>query len=329
MPVPKSEKPKLVTELAENINSHTTVGVLDMKKMKAGQFFKIKNAISKDTQFKMLRKALIIRAFKEAGKPELEKLLEHIDGSPAIILSNLDSFKLFALLKKNRAKSSAKPGDIVPEDLTIPKGSTQIPPGPAISALQKVKLKTKIEGGKIAVVEDKVVAKAGEEVTEDVAVVLGMLKIQPIEVGMKLAATYEDGMIYSREVLDVSQEEYIQNMEGAIQAAMNLSMNIGFPTKENAMLLIQKSFMEAKSLSMEANIIDETIIGDLLAKATREAAELEKLVPEAPKEEAKEEEKKEEAPAEEKKETSEESEQGKPEATEASAPSASGENKSE
>lgn len=303
MPLTKSEKPKLVEEMKNLIITSKTIAILDMTKLKAGPKFKIKNGMLEHAKFKMARKPLLERALKESGKEGVEKLLEKVDGSVELVFSDLDPFKLYAEVKKNRAKAAAKVGDVVPDDVVVPKGSTGIPPGPAITVLQKAKLKTKVEGGKIAVIKDTTVIKAGDTVNEDVAAVLALLNIQPIEVGLNMPAAWEEGMIYGRDILDVSPEEYAQKVEAAVHASINLSVNIAWPTPDNAVLLLQKAFIEARSLAMESNMLDATIIGDLLAKAAREAAALESLVPEAPKEEPKEE-TKEETPTEEK--TSEE-----------------------
>jgi large subunit ribosomal protein L10 len=279
MPLARSKKPQIVEEIKRLIASSRTIGVLDMTKLKAGQAFKIKNAIAADARIKMARKPLLRRALKESGKPDIENVLDKAGGSAMLIFSDSDPFKLYALIKKNRAKAAAKAGDVVSSDVIVPKGPTGLAPGPAITALQKAGLKTRVEAGKIAVAEDKKVLKAGETVTADVAATLQLLGIQPIEVGLSMPAAWEDGMIYGREILDVSPDEYAKQVVAAAQAAMNLSVNIAWPTKDNATLLLQKAFVEARSLATTANVIDAGIIGELLAKAVREAASLEALIP--------------------------------------------------
>lgn len=266
-------------ELKKLIESHRTVGVIDFSKLPGKAQLRIKNELKKhEVHIRMARKGVIIRALTEAGKnfAELEK---HMNGSPALIFSNMDAFKLFQLIKKNKSTSSAKAGDVVKKDVTAKKGPTGIAPGPAITTLGKVGLKTRVEGGKISIADDKVIVKAGAAVTEDAAVVLGMLKLEPMEIIMNMVATWGEGTIYSREILDVDAEAYIAQIASAVQAGVNLSLNTGFITKFTAPLAIQKAFWSARALARAANILEKEMIGDVLAKAVAEAKALEEKIP--------------------------------------------------
>ncbi|MEM7813612.1 MAG: 50S ribosomal protein L10 [Candidatus Aenigmatarchaeota archaeon] len=275
----REDKAKIVEEVKSLAESHRTVGVLNMSKMPARQFLKIKNAIvAEGVKIKMARKGLLARALKECAKPGMSELAETLGDSPALIFSNLNAFKLFALLKKTRATSAAKAGAIVTKDVVIPKGPTSIPPGPAISTLSKVGLKTRVEGGKIAIIDEKVVLKAGQAVSDELAMVLGLLKIEPIEVALRMTSALEDGTIYSQDVLDVNVEQYVHDIEQAVRAAINVSINTGYVTKLTAPLAISLAFWRAKSLCVAANILEKDAIGELLAKAVAEAKELEAKV---------------------------------------------------
>jgi large subunit ribosomal protein L10 len=250
-----------------------------MTKLKAGQALKIKTALSEHAKFKMARKPLLLRALKESGKRNIENVLAKANGSVMLILSDLDPFRLFALIKKNRAKASAKVGDVVKNDVIVPKGPTTLSPGPAITVLQKAGLKTRVEGGKIAVSEDKKVLKANDSVTSDIAGMLQLLNIQPLEIGLNMQAAWEDGLIYDRDILDVSLDEYVKCVDSCVTSALNLSISVGWPTKENVFIMLQKAFIEARGLAVSANIVDVSIIGELLAKACREASCLGSLLP--------------------------------------------------
>lgn len=277
----REDKIKLVEELKVLMASHGTVGVIDMAKMPARQFLRIKNQITAggDVRLKMARKGLLARALGGSGKPGMSELADGLSGSPALIFSNSDPFKLFSTIKKNRAKSAAKVGAVVTKDIVIPKGPTGIPPGPAISTLGKVGLKTRVEGGKIAVIDDKTVLKAGQPVTDDLAIVLGLLKIEPVEVALRMVSACENGVVYGADVLDVDVEQYLSDIGRAVQGAVNLSLNTGYITKFTAPLAISLAFWRAMSLCVAANILEKDVIGEVLAKAVAEAKALEAKVP--------------------------------------------------
>ncbi|MFH0832129.1 MAG: 50S ribosomal protein L10 [Candidatus Aenigmatarchaeota archaeon] len=270
----KDEKPQEVEKLKKLIEEHSAVGILNMHKLPSKQLHKIKDGLRGKAVIRMSRKNLIKMALDSSGK-DVKKLIENIKEEPALILSNENPFKLFKVLKDSRVKTKAKIGDIAVNDIIIPKGTTEIPPGPAISTLQKVGLKTSVQQGKIFVMSDKVATKAGEVINADVVNVLNLLKIEPMEVGLNMISVWESGFVYDKKILDIDVEDYKNRITQAVQGMINLSLNANYLVSETAELAIRKAFMEAKSLAIEANIIEREFIGDLLAKAVAEAKSLE------------------------------------------------------
>ena len=197
-------------------------------------------------------------------------------------------FRLFKILKENISSAPAKLGSVAPSDIVIPKGSTGLPPGPAISTLQKVGLKTTVDKGKIAIADDKVVVKSGETVSEDIVNALNLLKIEPMEISLNLVAAWQDEKIYDKSVLDIDVNEYLNSINLAVHQMINLSLNTGYLVPITAEIAIQKAFIEAKELAISANIIDKDVIGDLLLKAVAEAKTLNALLPKEGKENKKE-----------------------------------------
>jgi large subunit ribosomal protein L10 len=266
----KEEKPRYVDQLAGMIDEYSVIGVLNMHKMPARALQQMRESMRGTTVIKMGKKTLISKALN-SSKKNVRTLEEKLSGEPALMLTNENPFRLFRLLKENRTPAAAKPGDIAGKDITIPKGSTNLPPGPSISTLQKVGLKTSVQGGKIAVMADKVVCKAGEKITQDLADVLALLKIEPMEIGLNLAYVWEDGTIYGKDVLDVSVEDYINELTRCVTYGVNLSVNTGYPTKLTAPIMIQKAFAEARTLVIETDIIEKDFIEHILSKAERAA----------------------------------------------------------
>lgn len=274
----KQEKPKYVEDMTRLIDEYSVIGVLNMHKMPTRSLQSIRENVRDSTVIKMGRKTLIRKALEGSKKQNLKALEEKLSGEPALLLSRENPFRLFRLLKENRMPAAAKPGDIAIKDVVIPKGPTSLPPGPSISTLQKVGLKTSVQGGKIAVMADKVVCKAGETVSQELADVLALLKIEPMEVGLDLVYAWEDGTIYGKDVLDVSVEDYVNDLARCVVQGVNLSLNTGYPTKLTAPMMLQKVFLEAKSLAVERDIVEKEFIEDILKKAERAAKSLESKV---------------------------------------------------
>lgn len=268
----KTEKPKMVEDLKKLIQSYKVIGILDMHKIPTKQAQKMRERLRGIATFKMARKSLLKRAL-QATKPELA---DKLTGVPALILSNENPFRLYKILRENRIPAAAKINDVATKDIIIPKGPTPIPPGPAISGLQKIGLKTGVQQGKITVMQDKVAVKAGGSISADVVNVLNLLKMETMEIGLELVTALEGKTVYNKNILDIDTESYVNSMLLAVQQATNLSLNSGYLIPETALMAIQKAYLEAKTLCTEANIIEKGFVDSMLSKADMQARVLQK-----------------------------------------------------
>jgi len=260
-PEPNPIKVKQVKETLEDINSYPIVGLLNLHKMPAAALQKLKYDLKDKMKVKVLKKAVIERALEQSNK---KSLLEHMNNQPALIFTKENPFAICKAIKKNKKPAFAKTGDVALNDIEISAGPTELLPGPAISTLSKAKIPSKVENGKIAILRDVVVKKKGEVVDADLASILQMLKIKPMEIGLNISAMWEDNVIYLKDVLDIDEEKTIADLNEAVIAAMNLSINAGYVTKDNVKVMIIKAFNEAKTICLDSGLVSKDIIGDIL-----------------------------------------------------------------
>jgi len=104
-----------------------------------------------------------------------------------------------------------------------------------------------VEDGKIAVKKDVVVAKKGDKISKQLASALKKLNIEPMLIGLNIVAIYQDGMIYKKDVLNLVNV-YPEMLKDAYNQALNLSVAVCYPTKENVKYLIAKAVNTAKAL---------------------------------------------------------------------------------
>ncbi|WP_457752605.1 50S ribosomal protein L10 [Thermococcus sp.] len=268
-------KKKEVERLAEIIKSHPVVALVDVAGVPAYPLSKMREKLRGKALLRVSRNTLIElaikKAAKELGKPELEKLVDYIQGGAAILATEMNPFKLYKLLEESKTPAPAKPGVPVPRDVVVPAGPTPLSPGPVVGEMQALGIPARIERGKVTIQKDTVVLKAGEIITPQLANILNKLGIEPLEVGLNLLAAYEDGIIYTPEVLAIDEEEYINMLQQAYMHAFNLSVNIAYPTAQTIKAIIQKAFLNAKSVAVEAGYITKETAGDIFGKAFRVA----------------------------------------------------------
>jgi len=247
----KKQKIDAVNQIAADLKGHPVIGIIDMYKMPARQMQKIRKELAGKAKIRTAKKSTMLFAIKEAG---LDKLEPFIVSQPAILFTEMNPFKISFFLQKNKSSVAAKVGDIALKEIVVSAGPTDIPPGPAITTLSKVKVPAKVEGGKIAVIKDVTVAKAGDKLSADLVAALNLLKMEPMEIGINLIALYENGLVYGKDVLSTTQEQYLENLARAHMSAFNLSVNAVIPLKETVGAILAKAQMQAKALAVAAKI---------------------------------------------------------------------------
>jgi large subunit ribosomal protein L10 len=273
------KKVDLVNELVSLINENSVVAVVDISNLPSKQLLQMKHALRGKAVVRMARKSAISRALEQTdGKG----LVEYLKGMPAILVSSENPFMLSKILKESKATAPAKEGTTLNKDIVIPAGETSFAPGPIVGELQTMGVKAAIEGGKVVVKEDSVLAKEGEVVDKQKADLMAKLELEPVEIGLGMVAAYENGLIFTSDVLDIDTEETLGQLAAAAANAFSLSYSIKYPTSDNIEMFIKEAFVQAKGLAMEAGYMCSATAEDFLKQAVREASILESKVPEAP-----------------------------------------------
>lgn len=224
----------------------------------------------------MTKKTLIRIAFDNLKKEnkDFSSLLDHLTGMPALLFSNENPFTLIKKLNDNKTSAPAKGGQMAPQDIVVKAGPTNFAPGPVIGEMGKFGIKCGVENGKLAIKQDAVVVEAGKEISTKLAGLLTRLDIQPMEVGVNLTAIYEDGVVYSGNVLNLEPETYIKNLGLAANETLKLALGIKYISKETISFFIQESYSNAIKLSVEKNIPTKESINFILIKANAQGINL-------------------------------------------------------
>lgn len=272
-------KKQEVNKIREMIEKYPVIGMLDLFKMPSRQLQFIRKNLRGKVLMKMCKKSLIKLALKDVKeKKDIEKLDKFAPKEPALIFSEMNAFGLFKTLKKNKSLRYAKGNDVSPDDIVVHAGPTSLMAGPAIGELQRVKIPAMVKEGKIHVRQDTVVVRKGKIISSHLANVLKKLDIQPMEVGINLLGVWENGIVYEKEILDVDEELYIQNIKEAHMYALNLCVDVCYPNKESIKILLRKAYQHGKNLGINAKILDKGVVEDLVGKANSQAKMLKGVV---------------------------------------------------
>ena len=254
------------------MKDYNVVGVVNIEALPAQQFQVMRATLrDKDVKIVVARKKLLTRALKESGLKDIDNLIAKYKRMPALLFAKSNPFALYASIQKNKSEAPAKAGQIAPKEIIIKEGPTNFAPGPIISELASVGIKTKVDGGKLAIIADAVVAKEGDEISENLASMLKRLDVKPMEIGLDLVAVWEDGFVFDAKTLAIDEDEFRQTFVQAAQFALNLSVEVAYPTKDNIQLLIQKAARNSKSVAIEGTYLCDDTKEAILAKAESQA----------------------------------------------------------
>ncbi|MCI0558051.1 MAG: 50S ribosomal protein L10, partial [Nitrososphaera sp.] len=154
------KKVEAVNRTIAEMKKYKTVALLDLRKLPDALFQSLRKRIREGGgHVLVLKKPVISRVL--ASNPILAKRADACNNPVALILTNMSSFEVNSFFKQNKKKRAAKAGDVALADIVVPEGETDLPPGPALSELKAGGLNVQIKAGKIAVVKDSTVAKAG------------------------------------------------------------------------------------------------------------------------------------------------------------------------
>jgi large subunit ribosomal protein L10 len=244
----KAEKKRVVEELKKDFSSHSCVGVASLENLPTKHYNSLRKKLSAQAKFKVAKTTIVKKALE--GKSELKVVEGLLEGPVALVFTNSDPFKVYSEIKKGKSKAPAKPGAIAPNDIIIPAGETNLPPGPVLSELKQAGLDAKIAGGKVTIGKDAKVAEKGKPISESASKVLAKLGIEPLEVGLhlKVFCSAKDGIVYKVEVLDRDAEFYFKALGQGKGNAIALSVNSEYFVKDAMPFILAKASAHAQAL---------------------------------------------------------------------------------
>ena len=290
-----SKVPKWKVDYVKNLTSEITnspvTALVSIKGIRTKQLQGIRRALKGKARIRVLRGTLLEKSIEKVKLPNIKNLEPFINGQIALITTELSPVSLYSTLHDSRQKAAARGGEIATEDIIVAAKETNFPPGPMISEFQKVGLQTAIEKGKIVIKKEAVFVKKGEKISRDKAKIMEKLEIFPLDIGLDVISAYEDGVIFNKEAMSLTPAAVMSMIATAFAGAKAVAKSATFMVKEIIPDMIVKARMEAESLAIASNFVEEGNIDIIFMNSTQvnEVAEeketKEEAKPEEPKEE--------------------------------------------
>lgn len=198
----------------------------------------------------MMRKA--IRGHMN-NNPDLERLLPHIKGNIGFVFTSGDLIEVRDKLLENKVAAPARAGAIAPVDVIVPAQNTGLGPEKT-SFFQALAIPTKISRGTIEIINDVKLLKPGDKVGASESTLLNMLKISPFTYGLEIEQVYDQGTVFSPEVLDITDDDIRAKFMEGVRNVASVCLQIGYPTVASVPHSIVNGFKNLLAIAAETEI---------------------------------------------------------------------------
>ncbi|KND02847.1 ribosomal protein P0 [Spizellomyces punctatus DAOM BR117] len=294
----RAKKEVYFQKLSQLLEEYPTIFIVNVDNVSSNQMHQVRHSLRGDAVVLMGKNTMVRRALRNliADNPNYEKLLTVIKGNVGFVFTKGDLKEIRERIVANRVQAPAKAGAVAPVDVTIPAGNTGMEPGKT-SFFQALGIPTKIAKGTIEIVNDVPLIHAGSKVGASEATLLNMMNISPFTYGMTIQAVYDNGTIFSPEILDIDESDLLASLVQGITTIAAVSMAIGYPTIASVPHLLINGYKNLISIGLTTEYSFDAVekVKEILADpskfavAAAPAAAATEAAPAAAKEEEKEE----------------------------------------
>ena len=268
------KKIQMYQQIQELPKKYNVIALVRMEKVRSSQLLPLRKKFKGEVEIVSIKDKVAQKALAGIKIPMIEKMADKLVGQCVLMFTNMSPFKLNILLGKNKIMMAARGGDIASKEVVIKAGNTGITPGPILTDFKEAGVATRIDQGTVWITKDSTAAKKGDVISAKLATLLSKLDVKPVEAGISLDSAVAEGTIYAKEEMVIDVEKYRNAFAQAYQEALALSLEIGYITKENIILLLAKASQGARSVAVEIGYLTDETKKQVLQKAHAQARAL-------------------------------------------------------
>ena len=227
------------------IVSADNVGAKQIQYVRKALYGKAEMLFGKNTMRRMLLKKL------SGEYPKLAGLIPYMVNNCTLVFTNADVSEIRDVMDEQRIGAPARAGQIAPVDVWVPAGPTKLDPQQT-SFFQALNISTKINKGTIQINLDVQVCFKGERVGSSQAVLLQKLDMMPFSYGFEPIAIYDNGDIFSADVLSITDGMVQTYVQQAIKSIEALSLAVDVTTFASVPQVVASTFKSLLETSLAA-----------------------------------------------------------------------------
>ncbi|XP_044462755.1 60S acidic ribosomal protein P0 [Mangifera indica] len=176
----------------------------------------------------MMKRSIRIHSEKTGNKSFLN-LIPLLQGNVGLIFTKGDLKEVSEEVAKYKVGAPARVGLVAPIDVVVPPGNTGLDPSQT-SFFQVLNIPTKINKGTVEIITPVELIKKGDKVGSSEAALLAKLGIRPFSYGLVILSVYDNGSVFSPEVLDLTEDDLVEKFAAGVSMVTSLALAISYPT---------------------------------------------------------------------------------------------------
>ncbi|KAK4436531.1 60S acidic ribosomal protein P0 [Sesamum alatum] len=220
-------------KLCQLLDDHTQVLIAAADNVGSNQLQSIRKGLRGDSVVLMGKNTMMKRSIRihaeKTGNTDILNLIPLLVGNVGLIFTKGDLKEVREEVAKYKVGAPARVGLVAPIDVVVPPGNTGLDPSQT-SFFQVLNIPTKINKGTVEIITPVELIKKGEKVGSSEAALLSKLGIRPFSYGLIVLSVYENGSVFSPEVLDLTEDDLVEKFAVGVSMVASLSLALAYPT---------------------------------------------------------------------------------------------------
>ncbi|GAA0163214.1 ribosomal protein [Lithospermum erythrorhizon] len=251
----KAEKKIAYDEkLCKLLDEYTQILVAAADNVGSKQLQGIRKGLRGDSVVLMGKNTMMKRTVRvhsqNTGNNTILNLIPLLQGNVGLIFTKGDLKEVSEEVAKYKVGAPARVGLVAPIDVVVEPGNTGLDPSQT-SFFQVLNIPTKINKGTVEIITPVELIKKGDKVGSSEAALLAKLAIRPFSYGLVIESVYDNGSVFSPEVLDLTEEDLIEKFAVGVSMVMSLSLAISYPTLAAAPHMLINGYKNLLAVAVE------------------------------------------------------------------------------
>ncbi|KAL6328286.1 hypothetical protein AAG906_034429 [Vitis piasezkii] len=240
-------------KLCQLLDEYTQILIAAADNVGSNQLQNIRKGLRGDSVVLMGKNTMMKRSIRlhaeKTGNQAFLNLIPLLVGNVGLIFTRGDLKEVSEEVAKYKVGAPARVGLVAPIDVIVPPGNTGLDPSQT-SFFQVLNIPTKINKGTVEIITPVELIRKGDKVGSSEAALLAKLGIRPFSYGLVVLSVYDNGSVFSPEVLDLTEEDLMEKFAAGVSMVTSLSLAISYPTLAAAPHMFVNAYKNVLSVAV-------------------------------------------------------------------------------